>query len=101
MTVLGVSWDALNAASIQIGMAADTFGRSRSQVEQMPAAMGATSEARDLLDRALDALSDALSKAEVELQEVSGHLSATANSYQSAERALAAWKVPGVTSGGS
>ena len=99
MTVLRVDWQALNATSAQIGMAAETFGRSRGQVEGLPPAAGATSEATALLERALVALSDALRKTETELQEVSSHLSATASRYESTERALAAWKVPG--SGGS
>ena len=95
MTVLRVDWQALNATSAQIEMAADTFGRGPGQVEGMPRAAGATSEATALLERALGALSDALRKAETELQEVSSHLSVTASRYQSTERALAAWKVPG------
>jgi hypothetical protein len=99
MTVLRVDWQGLNAASAQIGMAAETFGRGGGQVVGMPRAAGATSEATGLLERALGALSDALRKAETELQEVSTHLSATASRYESTERALAAWKVPG--SGGS
>ncbi|MGH3183060.1 MAG: hypothetical protein ACRDOL_35690 [Streptosporangiaceae bacterium] len=95
MTVLRVDWQALNATSAQIGMTAETFGRGRGLLDGMPLAVGATSEATALLERALDALSDALRKAETELQEVSSHLSATANRYQRTEQALAAWKVPG------
>lgn len=99
MTELRVNWQALNAAASQIEIAAETFGRGGAQIDGTPGAAGATSEAKNLLDRALGALSDALRKAETELQQVSSHLSATANSYESTERTLAAWKVPG--SGGS
>jgi hypothetical protein len=94
VTVLRVNWQALNAASSRIGVAAETFGRGGGQVEGMPRAAGATGEATALLERALGALSDALRKADTELQQVSSHLSATANRYESTERALAAWKVP-------
>jgi len=95
VTELRVDWQALNAASSQIGMAADTFGRGRGQVEGVQLAAAAAGEATQLLGRALDALSDALSKAAAELQQVSSHLSATASRYESTERALAAWSVPG------
>ena len=95
MTNLRVNWQALNEASSQVGMAADMFDRGRGQVEGTPRAAGATGDATDLLDRALEALSEALGKAAAEMQQVSSHLAATASRYESTERALAAWKVPG------
>ena len=100
MTTFGVDFQALNSAASQVGMAAETFGQSRAQVEGMPRAAGATQEATGLLDRALTGLGEALQKAGAELQDVSGHLSTTASKYESTERALAAWTVPGVTGRG-
>jgi hypothetical protein len=95
VTDLRVNWQALSEASSQVGTAADMFGRGRGQVEGTPRAAGATGDATDLLDRALEALSGALGKASAEMQQVSSHLAATASRYESTERALAAWKVPG------
>ena|ERR1022692_2395031 len=95
MTRLGVDFQALSAASAQVGTVAAEFGRGCGQVGSTPRAQGATGEASVLLDRVLSALSDALRKAERELQQVSGHLSATADSYARTERALAAWRIPG------
>jgi hypothetical protein len=95
MTYIRFSCDALDAATSRISTAADTFGRGYSQVGAIPRSTGATSDAADLLDRALTATGDALRRAETELQEVSGSLSATAARYQNTERALAAWRVPG------
>jgi hypothetical protein len=100
VTRFGVDFQALNSASSQVGMAAETFSLSRGQVEGMPRAPGATQEATGLLDRALTALGEALQKAGAELQEVSGHLSMTASKYESTERALATWTVPGMTGRG-
>jgi ABC-type transporter Mla subunit MlaD len=97
MTDLRVDWQALNAASSQIGQAAETFGRGRGQVEWIP---GTTGAAAELFDRALGALSGALGKATTELQQVASHLSATAARYESTERMLASWQVPG-SGGGS
>ena len=71
------------------------FERGRGQIEGTPRAVGATGDATDLLARALEALSEALGKAAAEMQQVSSHLAATASRYESTERALAAWKVPG------
>ena len=96
MTQIRVDWQALNAASSQIGQAAETFGRGRGQVEWIPGTIGPTAE---LLDRALGALSSALGKAATELQQVADHLSATAARYESTERMLASWQAPG--SGGA
>jgi hypothetical protein len=95
VTDLRVNWQALNAASSQVEVAADMFERGRGQVEGTPRAAGATGEATDLLARALESLSEALGKAAAEMQQVSSHLAATSSRYESTERALAAWKVPG------
>ena len=97
MTLLGVDFQAVGAASAQIGATANEFGRGRAQAGGTPRAQGATAEATMLLDRLLVALSDALGKAEAELQQVSDHLSATADTYARTEQALAAWRVPGST----
>lgn len=95
MTDLRVNWQALDEASSQVGRAAEIFDRGRGQIEGTPRAAGATADAGNLLERALQALSEALGKAATELQQVSSHLAATASRYESTERALAAWKVPG------
>jgi hypothetical protein len=96
MTEIRVDWQALNAASSQIGQAAEMFGRGRGQVEWIPRTTGSAAE---LLDRALGALSTALGKAATELQQVADHLSATAARYESTERMLASWQVPGAGGG--
>ena len=95
MTELRINWQALNAASSQVEVAAGMFERGRGQIDGTPRAAGATGDATDLFGRALEALSEALGKAAAEMQQVSSHLAATASRYESAERALAAWKVPG------
>lgn len=95
MTDLRINWQALNEASSQVGRTADMFDRGRGQVEGTPRAPGATGDATNLLGRALEALSEALGKAATEMQQVSSHLAATASRYESTERALAAWKIPG------
>jgi hypothetical protein len=97
MTLVGVDFQALSAASAQIQAAADQFARGSGQVEGTPRAEGATAEASSLLDGALTALSDALGKAAAELQQVSTHIAATADIYARTEQALAAWHVPGST----
>jgi hypothetical protein len=95
MTRLGVDFQALHAASAQIATAADAFGQGSRQAGGIPRAAGATGEATILLERALDAMAGALRKAAAELQQVSSHLGATADTYARTEHALAAWKVPG------
>jgi phage-related minor tail protein len=97
MTTFGVDFQALSAASAQIGLAAEAFGQGSRTATGTPRAAGATGEATAVLDRALSALGDALNKAQAELQQVADHLSATVNRYQSTERALVAWRVPGAT----
>jgi hypothetical protein len=100
MTRIGVDFQALSAASAQIETAAEAFGQGSRQAGGIPRVAGATGEATILLERALGALTGALRKAEAELQQVSGHLAGTADSYARTEHALAAWKVPGATGGG-
>jgi hypothetical protein len=95
VTLLGVDFQALSAGSGQMASAAGEFTRGCGLIGGTPRAEGGTGLATELLEHLLSALSDALGKAGAELQQVSEHLSATADTYGRTEQALSGWQVPG------
>ena len=97
MTQIGVDFDALNWGASQLDMAAGSFGQAGGQIAGTPGA-AAPFGAAELLDRVLEELGAALGRAGSEVGEVAGHLSASRSAYESTEKALAAWLVPGGTS---
>jgi hypothetical protein len=91
---VGVDFDAVGTGAAQIAQAAEAFGQASGQAGGTPRAPGPLGVG-ELLDRVLDAVADALGKAARELGGIGAGLSATAASYENAERVLANWNVPG------
>jgi len=91
---VGVDSGAVRAGAAQIGQACEAFAQVSGQISGTPRAAGPL-DVGMLLDRVLDAAADALGKAARELDGIAGGLSATAASYENAERVLANWNVPG------
>jgi hypothetical protein len=91
---VGVDSGAVRAGAAQIGHACEAFAQASGQIGGTPRATGPL-DVGGLLDRVLEAAADALGKAARELDGIGGGLSVTAAAYESAERVLANWNVPG------
>lgn len=102
MTSVRVDFGALREGAARLGQAGGSFGHGSGQVGMAPGAAapgwsvdGPLDDASGLLDRVLVAITDSLRKAASELDDIAGGLGDTAAAYESAERVLASWHVPG------